>query len=481
MNKNNVIINMIWRFAERCGSQGINFVVAIILARVLSPDEYGTVALVTVFITILQVFVNAGFPNALIQRKNATELDFSTMFYFNMFACTVLYGVLYLAAPTIAAFYENEALINIVRVLGLRLIIAGLLAVQNAYVQRNMQFKKYFYATLTGSILSGVVGIGMVYGGCGVWALVGQSLTAVGTNTIILWFTSGFKPKLIFSFESLKSLFSYAWKLLVANLVDKIYINLRSLIIGKVYSTSDLAYYNKGEDFPKLIINNLNTSIDSVLFPSMSRAQDDVTRLKSMTRRSIKTTGYLVWPCMVGLIVCADPLIQFLLTDTWLPTVPFMRLFCLSYAFMPMQTANQNAIKALGRSDIYMKLQITGKVVGIITILLTMQIGVLAIAAGTVGVAIFEMLVKAAPNKKFIGYGYGEQLKDVLPSMLLAIFMGCCVWWLQYLDLSLALILAIQAITGAAIYFALSAVFKFETFALLLELLNNGLKKIKRT
>ncbi len=472
---------MIWRFAERCGSQGINFVVAIILARVLSPDEYGTVALVTVFITILQVFVNAGFPNALIQRKNATELDFSTMFYFNMFACTVLYGVLYLAAPTIAAFYENEALINIVRVLGLRLIIAGLLAVQNAYVQRNMQFKKYFYATLTGSILSGVVGIGMVYGGCGVWALVGQSLTAVGTNTIILWFTSGFKPKLIFSFESLKSLFSYAWKLLVANLVDKIYINLRSLIIGKVYSTSDLAYYNKGEDFPKLIINNLNTSIDSVLFPSMSRAQDDVTRLKSMTRRSIKTTGYLVWPCMVGLIVCADPLIQFLLTDTWLPTVPFMRLFCLSYAFMPMQTANQNAIKALGRSDIYMKLQITGKVVGIITILLTMQIGVLAIAAGTVGVAIFEMLVKAAPNKKFIGYGYGEQLKDVLPSMLLAIFMGCCVWWLQYLDLSLALILAIQAITGAAIYFALSAVFKFETFALLLELLNNGLKKIKRT
>ncbi len=471
---------MLWRFAERCGSQGINFVVAIILARVLTPDEYGTVALVMVFITILQVFVNSGFPNALVQRKDATDLDFSTMFYFNMFACTALYGVLYLAAPAIATFYENEALINIVRVLGLRLIIAGLLAVQNAYVQRNMQFKKYFYATFTGTVLSGVVGISMVYGGYGVWALVGQSLTAVGTNTIVLWFVSGFKPKLMFSFESLKSLFSYAWKLLIANMVDKVYINLRSLIIGKVYSTADLAYYNKGESFPKLIINNLNQSIDSVLFPSMSRAQDDTIRLKSMTRRSIKTTGYLVWPCMIGLIATSEPLIEFLLTDTWLPTVPFMRLFCLSYAFMPMQTANQNAIKALGRSDIYMKLQITGKVVGIITILLTMQIGVLAIAAGTVAVAIFEMLIKAAPNKQFINYGYAEQLKDILPSMLLAICMGACVWPLQYLNLPLIAILAVQATTGATIYFALSALLKFETFTLLWELLMKILGKVRK-
>lgn len=476
MNKKNVIINMLWRFAERCGSQGINFIVSIILARVLSPNEYGTVALVTVLIDILQIFVNSGFPSALIQKKEATALDFSTMFCFNILMCTVLYVGLYFAAPFIAIFYSDVALVAIIRVLGIRLLISGLLAVQNAYVQRNMQFKKYFYATLAGTVVSAVVGIAMVYNGYGVWALVGQTLTAAAINAIVLWFTSGFYPKLRCSFASLQSLFPYALRLFLADIVDKVYINFRSLIIGKVYTTTDLAYYNKGEGFPKLIINNLNASIDSVLFPAMASTQNDTIRLKAMTRRSIKTTSYLVWPCMIGLIVCAEPLIELLLTAAWLPTVPFVRLFCISYAFMPMQTANQNTLKALGRSDIYLKLQTIGKGVGIITILITMQIGVLAIAAGAVAVVIFEMLIKATPNKKMIDYGYMEQLKDILPSMLLAFFMGICVWWLQYLNLPLILVLAVQVGVGVLIYFGLSAVFKMETFMLLLELAGKGMK-----
>lgn len=455
---------MFWRFAERCGIQGINFVVSIILARVLTPDEYGTVALVTVFIAILQVFVNSGFPNALIQKKEATDLDFSTVFYFNLASCTLMYIVLYFAAPVVANFYENEALVSILRILGLKLIIAGLLAVQNAYVSRTMQFKKYFYTTVTGTILSAIVGIGMVYTGWGVWALVGQALTSVAVNTIILWFTSGFKPKLMFSFDILKELFSYGWKLLVANLVDNLYINLRTLIIGKVYSTSDLACYNKGESFPKLIITNLNTSIDSVLFPAMAQAQNDLSRLKTMTRRSVKTSGYIVWPCMIGLFVCAEPLVEFLLTDTWLPCVPFLRMFAISYGFIPVQTANINAMKAIGRSDVYLKLQTIGKVAGLISILITMQISVYAIAFGTVLVVIFEMVIKATPNKKFIDYGYMEQLKDLLPSMAVSCLMGFCVWWLQYLNLPLILMLAIQASVGASIYILLSVLFKMEAF-----------------
>ncbi len=479
MNKNKVIINMLWRLAERCGVQGVGFIVSIILARVLTPDEYGTVALVIVFVAILQILAVSGFPIALIQKKQATDLDFSTALYFNLALCGVLYLLLYFAAPTIAGFYNDAVFVNLTRVLGLRLIVSGFLGVQNAFVMRNMQFKKYFYSTFSGTIVSAIVGIWMVYNDFGVWALVGQTLAADIVNVLILWFTSGFKPKLHFSFKSLKELFSYGWKLLAANIVDGVYSNLRTLIIGKVYATDALAHYNKGESFPRLIIFNLNTTIDSVLFPAMSRTQDDAIRLKSMTRRSIKTTAYIVWPCMIGLVVCATPLIEFLLTETWLETVPYVRLFCISYAFVPMQTANQNTMKALGRSDIFLKLQTVGKVVGLITIFITMQFGVLAIAMGTVFAAIFETFLKMSPNKKLIDYGYLEQLKDIFPSALLAAFMGVCVWPLQYLNIPLILVLAIQASAGAAIYFVLSAVFKMETFLLLWELLQTLLKKAK--
>lgn len=477
LDKNNVIQNMIWRFAERFGVQGINFIVAIILARILSPDEYGTVALVNVFIAILQVFVDGGFPNALIQKKEATDLDFSTVFYFNIVSCSVMYIILFLVAPVVANFYNNEELINILRILGLKLIVSGLLSVQNAFVSRTLQFKKYFYATMTGTVISAIIGIYMVFNGYGVWALVGQALTSVIVNTIVLWFTSGFKPRIEFSYTILKELFSYGWKLLVASLIGNLYINLRSLIIGKVYSTSDLAYYNKGEDFPKLIVNNLNTAIDSVLFPTMSTVQDDIIRLKSMTRRAIKTSGFIVWPCMTGLFVCAETLVEILLTDSWISCVPYLRLFCISYAFIPLRAANVNAIKAVGRSDVFLRLEVCGKITGLLLIFITMKIGVFAIALGTVFAAIFEMIIKTVPNKKLIAYGYMEQLQDVLPSMMVSIFMGLCVWWLQYLNLPLILVLVIQASVGACIYIALSVIFKMEAFFYMWEMVKGMLEK----
>lgn len=473
---------MLWRFAERCGTQGINFVVSIVLARILSPDEYGTVALVVVFVAIFEALVSGGFPNALIQKKEVTNLDFSTVFYFNLFSCIVMYAVLYLIAPLIAGFYNSEVLVNVLRILGLKIILSGLFAVQNAYVARTMQFKKYFYATIIGTILSAIVGICMVYGGCGVWALVVQALTAVSANTIILWFTSGFKPKFEFSFSILKGLFSYGWKLLVANLLANLYTNLRSLIISKAYSTTDLGFYNKGEQFPNVIIANLNTSIDSVLFPSMAQAQDDLARLKAMTRRSVKTTSYIVWPCMIGLLVCAEPLVKLLLTDAWLESVPYLRLFCISYAFLPMQTANLNAMKALGRSDVFLKLQTIGKIVGVLSILITMQFGVYAIALGTVFVSVFETIIKAYPNKRFIKYSYKEQFQDILPSMLMSAFMGLCVWWVQYLNLNLVIVLIIQIVTGTVIYSIASAILKLETFNMILKLLmNEKTQKLKES
>lgn len=464
---------MMWKFAERCGSQGITFMVSIILARVLSPDEYGTIALVTVFITILNVFVSSGFPNALIQKKDADELDFSTVFYFNMFSCTVMYIILYFCAPFVANFYENETLTILIRVLGIKLIISGFLAVQNAYISKKMQFKKFFYSTLSATILSGVIGTIMVYSGCGVWSLVGQTLSLVCTSTIILWFTSDFRPKLMFSIKRLKGLFSYGWKLLVFYLIDTIYTNLRSLIIGKGYSDESLAYYNKANQFPALIINNLNNSIDGVLFPVMAKIQDNIIKLKIMTRKSIKTTGYIVWPCMIGLFVCAEPLIELILTEKWLPCVPYLRLFCIIYAFKPTESANLNAIKSLGRSDLLLKLQIIKKAIGVFSIILTMNYGVFAIAVAAAIVAPIEMFINASPNKRLINYSYKEQIKDILPAILNSVFMGACIWFIQYLTLPLILILILQVLVGSTVYIVLSMIFKLEAFNTVLSLLKN--------
>lgn len=476
MNKDSVIKNMIWRFAERCGVRGINFVVSIILARILSPDEYGTVALVTVFVSILEVFVNGGFPNALIQKKETSNVDFSTVFYFNLVSCICMYLVLFFCAPLIASFYDNVELVSVIRILGLKIIVSGLLAVQTAYVSKNMQFKKYFKSTIAGTILSAVVGIAMVYSGCGVWSLVGQTLTSTIVNTVVLWFTSGFKPKLVFSLSILKGLFSYGWKLLAANLLQTLYLDLRTLIIGKVYSSAELAYYNKGTSIPYTFIVTLNTTVSSVLFPSMSKVQDNLVSLKSITRKSVRATGYIVWPCMIGLFVCAEPLVELLLTESWLPCVPYLRILCIGHGFLPTRSANEQTLKSLGRSDVYLKLQTVSMVVGLLTILITMNFGVFAIAIGIVIVSVFETIIKMHPNKQLINYGYLEQLKDIFSSIILSCFMGFCVWWLQYLDLSLILVLIIQITVGAIIYILLSAIFKIEAFNIFIEILLKGKK-----
>ncbi len=483
MNKTKVVTNVGWKFAERCGNSGINFIISIVLARILTPEEYGTVALVTVFITILQVFTGSGFGNALIQKKNADDLDFSTVFYFQLVFSLFLYGTLFFVAPYIAAFYGDMVFIPLIRVLGLKVVVSGIVNVQSAKTSRSMQFKKFFYATLSGTLLSAVVGIGMAYAGFGVWALVGQTLTVTAVNALVLWIIVDFRPKWIFSFERLKSLFSYGWKVLVSNIVETLYSNLRTLIIGKVYSTEDLAYYNKGASFPNLVINNLNTSINAVLLPTMSQIQDTRERLKNATRKAIRVSSYLIWPCMIGLFVCAEPLVELLLTEKWLPCVPFLRMFCITYAFKPIETANVSAIQAVGRSDIYLKLQIIKKTIGVLSILLTVRYGVFTIAFAGVLVTPIEAFLNASPNKKLMDYGYLEQMKDIIPSILLSVTMGFCVWWFQYLSLSNIMILIMQGMVGAGIYILLSMLLKIDSFyfvwGILKEILGNVAKKRK--
>ena len=472
-----IISNFMWRFAERSGAQVVSFIVSIVLARILLPEDYGTIALVTVFTSILQVFVDSGLGTALIQKKDADDLDFSSVFYFNFVVCLILYAGMFIASPYIALFYNDITLTSVIRVLSLTIDISGVKGIQQAYVSRNMLFKRFFYSTIGGTIFSAFLGIGMAYAGLGVWALVAQQLSNTAIDTIILWITVKWRPRKAFSWKRLRTLLTFGWKLLISALLDTSYNNLRNLIIGKLYSSADLAFYNQGDKFPKVIVTNINTSIDSVLLPTMSSAQDDKERVKQMTRRAIKTSTYVMAPLMMGLAFCAEPIVRIVLTDKWLPCIPFLRIFCITYMFWPVHTANLNAINAMGRSDWFLKLEIIKKIMGMTILLSTMWFGVMAMAYSLLLSSVLSQIINSWPNRILLGYGYLEQVRDFAPGILLAVGMGICVYCIGFLPLPIVVTLVIQIIVGAAIYIIVSALMKLEEFEYLLEMVKSFLKK----
>lgn len=462
--KEKTVSSLFWRFLERCGAQGVTFTVSIVLARLLAPEIYGVISLVTVFTAILQVFVDSGMGNALIQKKDADDLDFSSVFFFNLVMCIFLYLLLFFSAPLIASFYHNSELTPVIRVLGITLLIAGIRNVQQAYVSRALQFRRFFFATLGGTIGAAAIGIAMAYLGFGIWALVAQNLFNAAADTMILWLTVKWQPRLKFSVTRLKGLLRYGWKLLASALLHTFYTNLRTLIIGELYTPADLAYYEKGQSFPMLIISNINTSIDSVLLPAMSGVQDNRETVKMITRRSIVTSSYLIWPMMVGLAVVAKPLVLLLLTERWLMAVPFLQIACFALGLEPLQTANLNAIKAVGRSDIFLRLEIVKKTIAIVILLLSMRFGVMAIAASSLVYSVIATIFNAAPNRKLLSYSYFEQIKDILPSFGLALLMGAAVYPISLIPMPTILILLAQVLGGALIYIGLSAMLKLEAF-----------------
>lgn len=477
MSSNSVVSNFIWRFLERCGAQGVTLIVSIVLARLLNPEIYGTVALVTVFTTIMQIFVDSGMGNALIQKKDADDLDFSSVFYFNIMMCSVLYLIMFFAAPFIAAFYKILELTAVVRVLSLILIISGVKNVQQAYVSRHLMFKRFFFATLGGTIGAAVIGILMAYWGFGVWALVAQMLFNATIDTLILWITVKWRPKKMFSTQRLKSLFSYGWKLLVSSLLDTVYNNVRQLIIGKIYTKSDLAYYNNGKKYPEYLVSNINTAIDSVLLPTMSNEQEHPERVKSMTRRAIKTATFIIMPLMVGFAVCSKQLVSLILTDKWLPAVPFMQIFCISFAFYPIHTANLNAIKAMGRSDLFLKLEIIKKSIGVVTIIIAVKFGVMAMAYSMLVTSFISQVVNSWPNKKLLNYSYLEQVKDMLPQIGFSLLMGMIVYFVSFLHLNSLITLLIQIPIGVIVYWLFSKLFHIESYEYIAGMLKNFRKK----
>ncbi len=482
-NANNLtqktVSGVMWKFAERIGAQMVTLIISIVLARILMPDDYGIIAIVTIFITLCNVFVTHGFGASLIQKKDADELDFSSIFYVSLVISLFLYAIIFFTAPLIADFYGNELISPILRVMGIRLPIASVNSIQQAYVSRKMQFKKFFFATLGATLVSGAVGIYMAYSGFGVWALVAQYLINVFLSTLILVFVVRWFPKLVFSFKRVKTLFSYGWKLLVSGLVDTGYKELRSLVIAKKYTSTDLAYYDKGRQFPNLISTNVNASLDTVLFSAMSKVQDDRSKVKAITRKSIKTGAFLVMPCLFGLAAVANTFVKIILTDKWLPAVPYIQIMCFVYAFWPIHTANLQAIKAVGRTDLFLILEVIKKSVGIISLLISMWFGVIWIAFTEILTTVISSLINAYPNKKLLEYSYLEQLKDLIPYILASLFMAITVYLVGLINMNIYLLFIIQLVIGVAIYVFISYIFKFEAFNFILSFIKSKFKRNK--
>jgi len=466
--KSKILSSLIWKFLERGGTQGIQFILQIFLARLLTPNDYGIIALITIFIALARVFVQSGFNTALIQGKDINEEDYSSVFYLSMFVATILYIILFLTAPIVADFYKVKDLILILRVLSLTLFIGAVTSIQNAIVARKMQFKKLFLSSLGAMAISGTIGIIMAYKGYGVWALVYQQLSNQLLITMILWMTVKWRPKLCFSFKRIKTLFSYGGKLLASSLLDTLYKNLRSLIIGKVYSPSILGYYNRGNQFPQIIVTNINGSITSVLLSAMSAEQEDRFRVKQLMRRAIVTSSFILFPIMMGLAIISKPLVMLLLTEKWLPCVPFIWVFCGSYSLWPIHTVNLQAINALGRSDIFLKLEIIKKILGVVILVISVKFGVYVIALGMLLSGIISTFINSYPNKKLLNYSYKEQMVDILPSLLISLIMGAIVYQISYFVRGDLFLIVAQVISGGIFYIILATIFKLECYKYLL-------------
>ena len=475
--KNKVIFGALWSFGERISSQAVSFIVSIILARLLAPEAFGAVALVFVFINVVNVFALGGFGNSLIQKKDADNIDFSTVFWFNLAFSSILYLLIYVSAPLISSFYRIDYLTPIIRVMGVRIIIASLDSVQRAYVSREMKFKRFFYSTLIGTILSAIIGVAFAYLGYGIWALVWQSLSGTIINALVLWFTVKWRPSLFFSFSRLKSLFSFGWKLLMSSLLSTVYVELTDLLIGKYYGSADLAFFNRGKKFPQLFVTQINSSIDAVLFPAMSKHQNDIQKLKSDVRYSIRFSTFCLFPFLFGLAAIAHDLIVLLLTEKWIDSTIYLQIACISFVTLPIGMANIQAIKALGRSDIYLKLDIIKKIVGVSMLCIFLREGVIAIAIAEALSNFIGLVPNIWPNKKLLNYTPLDILKDVAPSVLLSsVMFGFVVILGGWLDFPLFIKLGIQTLFGFLCYAGLAYIFKCQTLFEIFKTIKN-LKK----
>jgi O-antigen/teichoic acid export membrane protein len=477
---NGVGTGLKWKLLERFGVLGVQFVLQIILARLLAPEHYGVLSIMMIFVMIANVFIQSGFNTSLIQNKDVSEDDYSSVFWVSLVIALLIYIIIFFTTPWIAMFYKMPELITPLRVLALVVFPGALNSVQLAKASREMDFRKVFLGSVIGAIASGVIGIVVALLNGGLWALVVQTLLNTSITCVVMRLFVRLKIRMLCDWKRIRILFSYGWKLLLSNLLNVVYTDLHSLVIGKKYDSGILGYFNRGKQFPQYIINAIDSAIQSVMLPALSREQEKSEKVKVLMRNSLRMSAYIVFPIMFGLAAVASNLIELLLTEKWLPCVPYMQIYCFSMAFYPIHSCNLQAINAMGRSDIFLKLEVVKKLYGIgfLVVALVCFDSPIYIAWTTIITTIISSFVNAAPNKKLIGYSYFEQIKDIVPYLLMSVVMyflaSICG---SYINIAIVSLL-FQILVGVFSYLFLSFIFRVEPFWVIIDFLKHKNKKI---
>lgn len=457
---NNVGDSFVLKFIERFSVQIASFITTLILARLISPEEYGTVSLVTIFISIATVFVQGGFNTALIQKNKINETDLSTVFYFSLIVSTILYILLFVTAPIIADFYGQAIITSVVRVVALSLFPGALNSVQVAIMTRGMQFDKILRSSLFSSIISSILGIGAALFGLGIWSIVLWQVSNTTFTAISSFFIIDWKPKLVFSINSIKKLIPFGSKILLSNLLVTIFQNIRSLVIGRVYSTEDLAYFNRGRQFPQVVMEGVNGSIQSVSLPIFSRI-NDVSALKNNVRKICSISYFIIFPLLIGLASVAEPVVNLLLTEKWQFAVPFLQIFCLTYLVQPPQIICAEALKARGLTNVTLYLEVIRKILEILLLIVFLNMGTKCIAISGLIAGIIAILVSVYPNKKYLSYSLKEQFLDILSPLIISIIMGTTIIISsKVLNFSYIVNFFLELILGVVVYVFISFICK---------------------
>lgn len=464
INKGKTLANLIWVFMERFGAQGVTFIVSIILARILDPQMFGQLALITVFITIMQLLVDSGLISALVQKKDSDDVDFSSAFIFNLVVGIGMYFLMFVSAPFLNDCFGMEGMVWPIRVFSLVLIMSAFKNIQQAYITKNMKFKLFFFSTIGGTLVAAVIGIIMALRGYGIWALIYQTVINQAVDTVILWIASGYHPVMRFDSVKFMRLYKYGWKLLLSSLIYNIYNEAVKLFIGMKFTDKDLGFYNNGVKVPEFICTNFNSALDGVLFPAAAMSQDDKAHMKNIARRAIKIGTFIIMPLMIGLAVCAQSFVVVFLTEKWLPSVPYVVIFCLSFALYPIHVTNLNIIKAMGRSDLFLNLEIIKEGISVIALIVALHISPVAVAVSILVMSIVSIPINMWPNRTLIDYQVFEQIKDILPDILLSVIMGGIVYVIGLVPTGFTLRLIFQITGGMCFYIIVAEVLDLESY-----------------
>ncbi|MDE6480078.1 MAG: lipopolysaccharide biosynthesis protein [Muribaculaceae bacterium] len=469
--KNKTVKGTIWSSLERFSVQGIQFVVMIIMARILTPADYGLVGMLAIFIAISQSLVDSGFSQALIRKQDRSEIDNSTVFYFNIAVGIVMYLILFFSAPLIADFYNEPLLVPITRAIGLSVVFNSLAVVQRALLTVKLDFKTQAKASLIGALISGAIGIGMAYTGFGVWAIVWQQLLNLAIITTLLWILSHWKPVWAYSWKSFRELFNFGSKLLASGLLDTIYKNLYLIVIGKFFKASDLGYYTRAHQFTDFASSNITGIFQRVTYPVLSTIQDNDERLADVYRRLLKTSAFIIFPLMMGLGAIAKPMILSFLTKEWLFSAVLIQILCFSQMWYPVHAINLNLLQVKGRSDLFLKLEIIKKIVITITLCITLPFGLIPMCWGMLANSIIALVINTHYTGKLIHLGFFSQMKDLLPTLLLSLATGAIVYLtVSSIHLNSWVTLGIGIVEGILIYILAAKLLRFKEFSELLSI-----------